>query len=437
MKNKVVQFFEYDRVKFNSIHPLANSEAEIKFTESQISALRKYHTVSNGLYYDLIDNGICFKEHVGVIQINDLTIEVLPKIDKEDNDFGKWHDILLYMLNECRFLEPRSTGYAYLKLQSNSILRLYFEKYIKELESLIRQGLTKKYRDQESNQTALKGKLLFSQHIQHNVVRAERFYVNHTVFDYNHYIHQILLQALEVIHQLSENTILSDRIDTLLLLWPRGKSIKVNEKLFKTIPINRKTQPYQEALLIARMILLNYHPDLRAGNQSILALMFNMNALWEEFIFKRLKSKEQTLNWKVTAQKGLKYWDSDSGSKKLIPDIIIEFLDTGERMVLDTKWKRPALNKPDDHDLRQLLSYKLYYEGDNAYLLYPCSDVKSKLIKGKYLNKVYSGRNTVFREGFGLNGGLMFINILNGRQLISKSSFIDTIKNLLVDYTYV
>jgi 5-methylcytosine-specific restriction enzyme subunit McrC len=260
MKKEVLRFFEYDKVKFNTLYPLADCDKMIKLSDGHISALRKYHTLSEGTYYELIDNGIRFKEQVGVIQVGNLTIEVLPKIDRNENDGDKWHDILLDMLKECRFIDPHSTGYANLKLKHNSVLELYFEKYVIELETLSHQGLIKKYRTEEGNQTALKGSLIFARHLQLNLTHAERFFVNYTVYDANHSLHQILFQALEVISKITESN-LRDRINTLLVQWPQSTNIHITASVFDGIPISRKTQPYQEALMIARMILLNYHPD--------------------------------------------------------------------------------------------------------------------------------------------------------------------------------
>jgi 5-methylcytosine-specific restriction enzyme subunit McrC len=433
MKNKVLRYFEYDSVKFNHPYYFTDDNVGFTFTNNQISAFRKYHSISGGSYYDLIDNGIRFKEHVGVIQINDLTIEVLPKVDKGDHELGKWQNILLDMLRECYFMEPQSTGYASLNLRSNSILKLYFEKYVLELETLLHHGLTKKYRSVDGNKTSLKGRLLFGKHIQHNLMHAERFFTNYSMYDQNHYLHQILLQALNIVNSLTEQSNLTERINTLLVQWPQGRTIDINEKLFLSIPINRKTQDYREALFIAKMILLNYHPDLRGGAQSVLALMFNMNDLWEEFVFRRLKSMEREFNWKVSSQKGLSYWVGGSGSKKLIPDIIINQLTTGKKIILDTKWKRPSQNKPDDHDLRQLLSYKLYYQGDRAYLLYPCCGMESYVVEGFYNNKTHQNHNSVFKDDFGLQGGLMFFNMVKCNKLIPKLDFRNIVKDRLRD----
>ncbi len=407
---KVLHFFEYDKVNYS------------RFSSAQVTAIRNLHTLTEGLYYNLGDNSFTFKEHVGVIQINQLTIEVLPKIDREDNDKGKWHDILVHMLKECRFMDPHSSGYANLKLKSNSVLELYFEKFIEELEHLLHQGLIKKYRTEEGNQYTLKGRLIFGKHLGENICHAERFYVNYDQYDDRHALHQVLRQALEAVFRLIGHKLLSDRVNQLLDQWPKSKPLAIDEYLFERFPRSRKTEPYREALMIARMILLNYHPDLRGGRESVLALMFNMNDLWEEFVFRRLKSCEREFNWQISDQRRVKYWSVGSKAKLLIPDILIEG-PKGQKIIIDTKWKRPTKNKPDDHDLRQLLAYKLYYQSDCAYLLYPCYGRESYIEAGQYHDTPYQSKDKIFLESFGLEGGLIFMNLLKGNALLNKIAF--------------
>ncbi|MEO6979937.1 MAG: hypothetical protein ABI113_16225 [Mucilaginibacter sp.] len=408
--SRVLCFFEYDKVPYSVFSP------------EQVLAIRRLHTLTDGLYYNLGDSSITFKEHVGVIQINELTIEILPKIDREDNDKGKWHDILLQMLKECRFMDPQSSGYANLKLKSNSVLELYFEKYVQELELLLHHGLIKRYRVEEGNQYTLKGRLLFGQHINENLCHAERFYVQYDQYDNRHPLHQVLRQALQIICRLTGRSRLSDRINQLLTQWPEGEHLPIDESFFARFPQTRKTQSYRDALMIAKMVLFNYHPDLRGGRESVLALMFNMNNLWEEFVFRRLKSCERHFNWKVSDQRRLKYWSVGSSGKLLIPDILIESTD-GRKIIIDTKWKRPTKNKPDDQDLRQLLAYKLYYQSGSAYLLYPCYGRQSFTVAGQYHPTPYRSKDMVFRESFGLDGGLMFMNMLQNNTLLSKKEF--------------
>lgn len=71
----------------------------------------------------------------------------------------------------------KDSGASNLKLKYNSVLDLYFELFVSELESLKHSGLIKKYIRQEHNAKALKGKLSFAKHIQHNTIHKERFYI--------------------------------------------------------------------------------------------------------------------------------------------------------------------------------------------------------------------------------------------------------------------
>lgn len=414
---RVKQYFEYDKINF---------EQEC-FSDAEIVAIQRFSEKAS--YYDLTYRGLRFKQFVGVLQIGQLTIEVLPKIDRQDNNKEKWRDVLLNMLLEVRLMQPESTGLANLRLRANSILELYFSIFLAELQKLLRQGLIKKYRTERGNQHSLNGKLLFHEHIKHNLVHAERFYTEHSTYDSHHELHQILHQALQVVHKMTAGSSLENAAEILLQEWPQSKPVFISEDVFKRIPVNRKTMPYQTALQIAKLILLNYHPDLRNGKSNVLALMFDMNSLWEKFIFSRIQSCGREHDWRVKDQVEWCYWRGDAGSKKVIPDIVIEFPD-GKRAALDTKWKLPVQQKPDDNDLRQLLTYKMYFEADHAYLIYPCHGVESFTIPGAFHSRSHQ-ESLIFKEGFTLHGGLIYLNTLLGDKLISRPLFAAMFHKLL------
>lgn len=436
MARKLLRFFEYEKIDFRKNYSLVGSKVDgFYFDIKYQTALNEFHTLSKGVYYSLANHGITFCEQVGAIQVHDLTIEVLPKIDRDETNSEKWHVILLDMLKACKLLLPKSSQDASLRLKSNSILELYFQKYLIELEYLLHTGLIKRYRKTEGNVRALKGSLVFQKNLQRNLVHADRFYTRHTIYDKNHLLHRVLRRALEVVDKLNTSTHLCDRIKTLMVDWPEAEGVNVSSATFDQIVLNRKSDAYKEALSIARLILLNYHPDIRGGRSQVMALMFNMNNLWEEFIYQRLKHAGQANGWEVKDQKGLIYWSSKHCRKKLIPDIIIRHKSTGKRVVIDTKWKRPRTNKPDDADLRQILTYKLYYHSDHAFLLYP-NNVWYQL-SGEYYNKGYKSEEAVFKDGVSLNGGLLFASVLSPeKKLQSRSAFcegslVDCLKGIL------
>ncbi len=179
----------------------------VQFSEKHLQALQQLYGQNGSPFFNLIHNGVKFKEYVGVLQVGNLTIEVLPKADKGDNDKTVWHGFLIDMLRTVGFLDVFDTGYSSLRLKSNSILELYIQLYLNEVRYLLQTGLIKKYRKVEGNSFALKGSLLFSKNIHENLVHAERFYVRHSNYDRENIFNQILYKALLLIRQINTSSL--------------------------------------------------------------------------------------------------------------------------------------------------------------------------------------------------------------------------------------
>ncbi|OMQ12086.1 restriction endonuclease [[Flexibacter] sp. ATCC 35103] len=376
MKENIVAF-EHEILRFD--------RGEKKITKNQFEALERYY--GNGKpFYKLVYNGVQFNEHVGVIQVGNTLIEVLPKADKVPHSAGedqKWRDLLIGMLRAVGSFDIKSTSSSNLKIKPNTILDLYFELFIKEIEYLLHNGLVKKYRKKEGNVTALKGSLQFSKHIQQNLIHQERFYVRHSTYDVEHTLHFILYKALKLLKQINTNNDLHSRIGTLLLHFPEMPEIKVSDATFEKLVYNRKNQHYQKAIEIAKLLLLKYHPDVSKGRNHVLALMFDMNMLWEQFIFVSLK-KNKTDFTKIKAQTSKFFWKPENGRRTAMkPDIYIET--NNGNIVLDTKWKNLNGFNPSPDDLRQMYVYHEYFDATKVALVYPGNNKDSKA--GIYLKK--------------------------------------------------
>jgi 5-methylcytosine-specific restriction enzyme subunit McrC len=339
-----------------------------RITEDQFNALERYH--GNGIpYYKLIYHGIQFNEHVGVIQVGDMLIEVLPKADKNETDATLWRNRLIGMLKAVGTFDIKSPSSGNLKIKPNTVLDLYFELFIKEVENLLHAGLTKQYRQKEGNVTALKGSLQFGKHLQQNLIHHERFYVRHTHYDVNHKLHFILYKAIKLLGKINTNTSLQSRIGSLLLNFPEMQDIKVYESTFEKLVFTRKNQHYKKAIEIAKLILLQFHPDVAKGKNHVLALMFDMNLLWEQFVYVSLRKNKEP-GTTITAQTSKYFWKPENGRRtSMRPDIFIK-ADNGN-IVLDTKWKNLNGYNPSPDDLRQMYVYHEYYEASKVALVYP------------------------------------------------------------------
>jgi 5-methylcytosine-specific restriction enzyme subunit McrC len=147
---------------------------------------------------------------------------------------------------------------------------------------------------------------------------------------------------------------------------------------------DRKTERYKEAILISKLLLLNYRPDITGGRENVIAILFDMNKLWEEFVYRRLKKEEITLDISVKRHQSEDFWNSEkiSKPKTIRPDIVIK--KKSETIVVDTKWKIIENFTPDDEDLRQMFVYNLYWKCNKSILLYPAPSPSSCI--GKYYN---------------------------------------------------
>ncbi len=360
------------------------------FKESHRQALENYYG-EGCAYFNLIHNGVKFNEYVGVIQVGALTIEVLPKADRDTSgkdETAMWQGFLISMLRAAGLL-PQVTGSASLLLRANTILDLYMQLFLKEAHYIIQTGLVRQYRKEEGNMTALKGRLQFAENIRHNLTHAERFYVRHTVYDRDHIYNAILLQTLKLISHISTSEHLVSDARALMLDFPDCQEAKITEELFDRLVYTRKTDAYRTAHHIARMLLLNYHPDVRKGSSNVLALMFDMNMLWEKYIMHILRkglNADKPGKYILREQVRTNFWLPESGSMRNIrPDIVVYEATKPEKalIVIDTKWKRVQDNHPSIEDLKQMLVYNLYQGCDHSALVYPASQIRPG-ISGAY-----------------------------------------------------
>jgi 5-methylcytosine-specific restriction enzyme subunit McrC len=367
--SKVMQVREYGTLR------IGDEQQGAMFEKRHWQQLFRYHDEHAAhRFFEMRHDGVRFRSYVGVIQTEDLTIEIIPKTDDiEDasgSDLRKWRNILLHMLKESGTLRMDSLSNALLREKESSILDVYLDLFLTEVEALLHRGLVKRYRHTEGQQAALRGAIQFGKHLALNLVHQERFYTRHQSYDQQHIHNQLVRQALLVLPRLTTSTTLRGRTARALLQWVETPTTKVTPATFSRLTFDRKTAAYRPALAIARLLLLNHRPDLQGGSEHLIALLFNMNRLWEQYLLRTLQRVGAPYGWTVRKPGYKILWSADDRStSEMQPDILIEVPGKGN-IILDAKWKRPQ-GRPAEADLRQLYAYAQHYDAKHTFLLYP------------------------------------------------------------------
>lgn len=429
MANKnTIRVAEFEKLYYDDNRPFKHKHWE---------ALCRFLDKEGITVFKIIHKGIQFLNYVGVIQVEDLTIEVLPKTDRaattaanssvadllvenkvNADTHQKWHDVLLKMLKECRLLRVNHVDYANLNIKNNSILDIYIELFLTEAEKILHEGLTKKYRKCEGNRLSLKGQILFSKNISKNLVHGERFYTLHTDYNSNNIFNQILYKTIWLICSISHNQDIRDKVYRLLLNFPDFPDCTITPTTFENLVFDRKTERYKEAIFISKMLLLNYRPGITGGSKNVIAILFDMNQLWEEFVYRRLL-RASSSSYSITRQNSKEFWynTSTASYKKLRPDIVVT--KGGQTIVLDTKWKILTDAQPSDEDLKQLFVYNLIWNAKHSFLVYPGT---VKTVQGSYRHFDLSAHKKQTREEqFYNHCSMKFLNVLDDQGRLSDT----------------
>jgi len=113
---------------------------------------------------------------------------------------------------------------------------------------------------------------------------------------------------------------------------------------------------------------LNYAPNISSGTERMLALLFDMNSLWEEYVLVQLKKAARNREGvEVYGQRSKRFWRGIT----IRPDIVIE--KENETIIIDTKWKDVKSFNPSTGDLRQMYVYNDYWAARKALMIYPAT----------------------------------------------------------------
>ena len=379
-KEFILKEFEYlqykDNTKDNFIKKETFDSLEKFVLENEKTAQYLKITKKNGFRKVLQA-----QNYVGVIQTKDgTTIEILPKIKNATTEKSK--DILIKMLKTLKNSPFKNLSVANLKSSKIPLFEIFISMFLEELAILVRNGIKSDYISKEENLKFLKGKLKISEQIKYNTIHKERFFVQYEEFISNRVENRLIKTTLQFLYNKSKLNKNQQRIREFLFVFDEieiSHNIKTD---FSKIKLNRQMKDYEQVLLWCKTFLFENSFSPYKGNDIAFALLFDMNLLFESFVYSYLKKSSNFQDIKSQDRTHHLAYENGIGRFRLKPDIVIN----GGKIIADTKWKilseDKAYNGVLQDDMYQLYAYGTKYDNcEKIYLIYPFDEL---IIKNSY-----------------------------------------------------
>ena len=379
-KEFILKEFEYlqykDNTKDNFIKKDIFDSLEKFVLENEKTAQYLKITTKNGF-----GKVLQAQNYVGVIQTKDgTTIEILPKIKNATTEKSK--DILIKMLKTLKNSPFKNLSVANLKSSKIPLFEIFISMFLEELTILVRNGIKSDYISKEENLKFLKGKLKISEQIKYNTIHKERFFVQYEEFISNRVENRLIKTTLQFLYNKSKLNKNQQRIREFLFVFDEieiSHNIKTD---FSKIKLNRQMKDYEQVLLWCKTFLFENSFSPYKGNDIAFALLFDMNLLFESFVYSYLKKSSNFQDIKSQDRTHHLAYENGIGRFRLKPDIVIN----GGKIIADTKWKilseDKAYNGVLQDDMYQLYAYGTKYDNcEKIYLIYPFDEL---IIKNSY-----------------------------------------------------
>lgn len=348
--------------------------------EGGVERLEKATLALGARVFDFYRHRAQARQYVGLIKAGPHTVQILPKVyDNNAENLG----YLLALLHYTRKLCIHPSEVAELGSSIGSFLEVWIRHFALELNRLLRTQYKQRYVEVEERVSFLRGKLLPEHELDGSARLSARYACRYELFTPDHLLNRTLKFCnsllLRQTGSASNRKILSE--NHILLADVAAIPVQIEE--VERIQIDRLSRDYEPILDLCRLLLRNSTLDLRAGRISQLAIVFNMEKLFEEFVAEFLRrnatkmtdDKDEHLTSVIVKKRVGRLF----GQVRMEPDLIL--CAAGRTVLLDTKYKRLSPGeRPSGVDLYQMYAYGT--GGDEAFsdivLLYP-SDTSTPL----------------------------------------------------------
>lgn len=330
-------------------------------------------------------HGIKANSWVGVIKYKKTHFQILPKLICDNENKECILKNLIYMLSYTKNLDIKTNEDAKLSAERNPFIEILIREYAKSLFDCLIRLTPKQYTREEDNLKFIKGKMKFSENIRYNCTNQAKFYCEYDKFSEDNILNQLFLFVSTCLYNISNNSYNKKTLKFIINYYSDITFVRFDKFKVRKIKLTRNQELFKKSFNLAKMFVEQTSVDLSKNRFENITLVWDMNALFEEFVFEIMK--KSCPDWILTAQKGKKLLKGTENKKRnTFVDIFAQKED--QKLIIDTKYKKFVdENSFSNADVFQVSTYCLLHNTNNAILLYPqWENNKKPNIEDYYLN---------------------------------------------------
>ena len=366
--------------------------AKVEINDSYLDKLQAYlkcQKLESAL--KVTRHGIKTKSWVGVIKYKNLHLEILPKLISEDaNNDKKISEEersiilknLIFMLSYTKNLDIKTNDNAKLSTEKNPFIEILIREFATSLFEALKCLTPKRYVREEENLNYLKGKIKFSENIRYNCTNQAKFYCEYDEFSENNLLNQLFLFVSICLYNISNNNYNKKILKLIINYYSDISFVRFVKCKVRKIKLTRNQELFKKPFNLAKMFVEQTSVDLSKNKFENITLVWDMNKLFEEFIFELIKRKIP--DCQVKAQKTKRLLIRNKETRR---DTKVDIFVKNPKVIIDTKYKKfTDFDDISSADIYQVTTYCLLHNYNRAILLYPQFENDIPDIKDYYLN---------------------------------------------------
>ena len=335
-------------------------------------------------------DGVEATSYVGVIKYKKLHLQILPKLICDKDDRQNILQNLIFMLSYTRKLEIKTTNDANLSAAKNPFIEILIREYAKSLSECLKRLTPKNYISEEDNLTYLKGKIKFSENIRHNSCNQAKFYCEYNEFSENNALNQLFLFVSECLYSISKDSHNRKILKFIINYYSEVDLVRFDRFMAGKIRLSRNQELFRKPFMLAKMFIEKTSVDMSKNRFDSITMLWDMNKLFEEFVYMTMKKYEHETGFNFTSQKIKSLLITADGDRKRDTKVDIMAERTSgdkEKIIIDTIYKKfEGIDDYSNADVYQVSTYCILYNAKHAILIYPQWGNKPPEIQAYYLN---------------------------------------------------